>query len=149
MGECLGVGLGLEAVAAVRQGRPQRVGVLDDPVVDQRDTPVTIDVRMRVALRGRPVRRPARVRDAGRDRKSTRLNSSHLVISYAVFCLKKKKETGNAMPEKSQKWPRCSDCATCGIARAGASRGGEASASLSRTGHAPDATRDSEAFSAG
>src|SRR5256885_12475948 len=29
--------------------------------------------------------------NAGRDRKSTRLNSSHLVISYAVFCLKKKK----------------------------------------------------------
>src|SRR2546426_7180884 len=26
------------------------------------------------------------------DRKSTRLNSSHLVISYAVFCLKKKKD---------------------------------------------------------
>src|SRR2546426_5924281 len=30
---------------------------------------------------------------SGLDRKSTRLNSSHLVISYAVFCLKKKKET--------------------------------------------------------
>src|SRR5256885_9970717 len=29
---------------------------------------------------------------ARRDRKSTRLNSSHLVISYAVFCLKKKKK---------------------------------------------------------
>src|SRR2546426_6848449 len=29
---------------------------------------------------------------AGKDRKSTRLNSSHLVISYAVFCLKKKKK---------------------------------------------------------
>src|SRR2546426_8795571 len=28
----------------------------------------------------------------GIDRKSTRLNSSHLVISYAVFCLKKKKK---------------------------------------------------------
>src|SRR5688500_19785718 len=28
-----------------------------------------------------------------RDRKSTRLNSSHLVISYAVFCLKKKRES--------------------------------------------------------
>src|SRR5256885_6116312 len=28
----------------------------------------------------------------GIDRKSTRLNSSHLVISYAVFCLKKKKQ---------------------------------------------------------
>src|SRR2546426_8109386 len=32
---------------------------------------------------------PAR---SSRDRKSTRLNSSHLVISYAVFCLKKKKK---------------------------------------------------------
>src|SRR5256885_12870749 len=31
-----------------------------------------------------------RVRVVGLDRKSTRLNSSHLVISYAVFCLKKK-----------------------------------------------------------
>src|SRR5256885_9276653 len=30
-------------------------------------------------------------RDQRIDRKSTRLNSSHLVISYAVFCLKKKK----------------------------------------------------------
>src|SRR2546426_8556417 len=29
----------------------------------------------------------------GADRKSTRLNSSHLVISYAVFCLKKKRTT--------------------------------------------------------
>src|SRR5690625_6479443 len=28
----------------------------------------------------------------GRDRKSTRLNSSHVAISYAVFCLKKKKK---------------------------------------------------------
>src|SRR5256885_10159095 len=32
-------------------------------------------------------------RPAHRDRKSTRLNSSHLVISYAVFCLKKKNTT--------------------------------------------------------
>src|SRR6478735_1229793 len=43
--------------------------------------------------RARPPRRrpatPGRCRCAG-DRKSTRLNSSHLVISYAVFCLKKK-----------------------------------------------------------
>src|SRR5476649_2963322 len=31
-------------------------------------------------------------RRCGRDRKSTRLNSSHTVISYAVFCLKKKKQ---------------------------------------------------------
>src|SRR5256885_16484444 len=32
--------------------------------------------------------------ERGQDRKSTRLNSSHLVISYAVFCLKKKKALG-------------------------------------------------------
>src|SRR5438067_3387029 len=31
--------------------------------------------------------------DAAQDRKSTRLNSSHVSISYAVFCLKKKKKT--------------------------------------------------------
>src|SRR5436190_3576075 len=40
---------------------------------------------------------PARIASAQRhgrgDRKSTRLNSSHTVISYAVFCLKKKKNT--------------------------------------------------------
>src|SRR5690349_24127496 len=41
---------------------------------------------------GRADRVPA-VREGGRrrDRKSTRLNSSHVEISYAVFCLKKKK----------------------------------------------------------
>src|SRR2546426_9309598 len=33
-----------------------------------------------------------------RDRKSTRLNSSHLVISYAVFCLKKNKEEEKSKP---------------------------------------------------
>src|SRR5256885_6267667 len=37
--------------------------------------------------------RAARSGDGLSDRKSTRLNSSHLVISYAVFCLKKKKKT--------------------------------------------------------
>src|SRR5476649_3009628 len=36
-----------------------------------------------------------------RDRKSTRLNSSHTVISYAVFCLKKKKK--NKIPKKNKK----------------------------------------------
>src|SRR5689334_24473082 len=33
--------------------------------------------------------------ETGEDRKSTRLNSSHSSISYAVFCLKKKKDTTN------------------------------------------------------
>src|SRR5438034_4221233 len=36
-------------------------------------------------------------RMARRDRKSTRLNSSHPVISYAVFCLKKKKKANRQM----------------------------------------------------
>src|SRR3712207_7060318 len=42
-------------------------------------------------------RRPGRSlsRSLGSDRKSTRLNSSHANISYAVFCLKKKKKTTN------------------------------------------------------
>src|SRR5256885_5375154 len=34
------------------------------------------------------------------DRKSTRLNSSHLVISYAVFCLKKKTRTAFELPQR-------------------------------------------------
>src|SRR2546430_17700782 len=38
-----------------------------------------------------PCDRQLRAADADRDRKSTRLNSSHSQISYAVFCLKKKK----------------------------------------------------------
>src|SRR5438034_8695709 len=37
-------------------------------------------------------RRAAQPPGRGGDRKSTRLNSSHTVISYAVFCLKKKKK---------------------------------------------------------
>src|SRR2546426_8344511 len=40
------------------------------------------------------------------DRKSTRLNSSHLVISYAVFCLKKKKKNKN---NKSRYTTICSE----------------------------------------
>src|SRR5690625_6390014 len=38
------------------------------------------------------VNRRHAIRPRIRDRKSTRLNSSHVAISYAVFCLKKKKE---------------------------------------------------------
>src|SRR6266508_6162372 len=36
------------------------------------------------------------------DRKSTRLNSSHVAISYAVFCLTKKKKTLTFFPRKNQ-----------------------------------------------
>src|SRR5256885_8791674 len=46
-----------------------------------------------------PLGSVVRVRPGERiDRKSTRLNSSHLVISYAVFCLKKKKRQINRYP---------------------------------------------------
>src|SRR5437868_12793093 len=38
----------------------------------------------------------------GGDRKSTRLNSSHVSISYAVFCLKKKKKKKNKKKEKKR-----------------------------------------------
>src|SRR5947199_5390174 len=51
--------------------------------------------------------RPPRARQAmtaARDRKSTRLNSSHLGISYAVFCLKKKK--GEDAWDELSRWER-------------------------------------------
>src|SRR2546426_7578077 len=48
------------------------------------DRPAARRERLRAAVGERESR-------SRRDRKSTRLNSSHLVISYAVFCLKKKK----------------------------------------------------------
>src|SRR2546430_12320495 len=47
------------------------------------------------------LQRLAQFRFMGRDRKSTRLNSSHSQISYAVFCLKKKKK----QPYKHMKLP--------------------------------------------
>src|SRR2546426_9110194 len=49
----------------------------------------------RVAVAGGPAE--------GLDRKSTRLNSSHLVISYAVFCLKKKKNEQNISVPRIQR----------------------------------------------
>src|SRR5438552_14514505 len=49
---------------------------------------------------------PARLGKPGcRDRKSTRLNSSHQIISYAVFCLKKKKLT-TSVPNGESRTPR-------------------------------------------
>src|SRR5256885_13231543 len=66
----------LEAVPACPQAR-------DDPDVGDRGVrPVAVIARDQALLNP-----PAH----SGDRKSTRLNSSHLVISYAVFCLKEKK----------------------------------------------------------
>src|SRR5471032_3441912 len=62
--------------------------------------------RLRPPVRG-ALRRPSLAGgDQGRDRKSTRLNSSHITISYDVFCLKKKKTTkgsGTVKKSKSKK----------------------------------------------
>src|SRR3989442_5641056 len=49
------------------------------------------------ALRAGSLTLPERFEGAQRDRKSTRLNSSHVRISYAVFCLKKKKKSDHCV----------------------------------------------------
>src|SRR5437588_4595489 len=69
--------------------------------------------RRRPAARSRSRPSPGHRRSAAspirpRDRKSTRLNSSHTVISYAVFCLKKKKKT-NARNEEAAKHSNTKD----------------------------------------
>src|SRR5690606_41741590 len=52
-----------------------------------------LDIRVRREVRGHDEDRDRVQQDQRRiDRKSTRLNSSHVKISYAVFCLKKKKK---------------------------------------------------------
>src|SRR6202453_1349767 len=48
--------------------------------------------------------RQKRSRPGGRDRKSTRLNSSHLYISYAVFCLKKQEMTCSTLMATPRRW---------------------------------------------
>src|SRR5438034_8846297 len=57
-------------------------------VVERNDQPVVVPGRGAPAVANRLVDHL--------DRKSTRLNSSHTVISYAVFCLKKKKNSSRA-----------------------------------------------------
>src|SRR5439155_19005322 len=60
--------------------------------------------------------------DLGLDRKSTRLNSSHVAISYAVFCLKKK----NASQEPTNRVFECESIATVHLQRIIGCRRGEA-----------------------
>src|SRR5215471_20058172 len=57
--------------------------------------------RVTIPARGR--RRTSYRASPVSDRKSTRLNSSHVEISYAVFCLKKKKKTKNTIYLENQK----------------------------------------------
>src|SRR5258707_6114992 len=51
----------------------------------------------------------------GGDRKSTRLNSSHANISYAVFCLKKKKQRASTTGANCEKLASCKVIAACTI----------------------------------
>src|SRR5205807_9832723 len=62
-------------------------------VDEQEPAPRRIDGDLRARRDGLFAERGIAELRGGQDRKSTRLNSSHLVISYAVFCLKKKKHT--------------------------------------------------------
>src|SRR5689334_24186387 len=54
------------------------------------------------ALAAAAAKYPANDTTVGEDRKSTRLNSSHSSISYAVFCLKKKKNITNTPSSTSE-----------------------------------------------
>src|SRR6267143_3974501 len=67
--------------------------------------PYTTLFRSRRRPPGRQCAPSLHLRWRGRDRKSTRLNSSHSSISYAVFCLKKKKKKPLIIqPKKKQKY---------------------------------------------
>src|SRR5256885_6013383 len=66
-------------------GQPRIVSTLSEAIEFSRG----LHIDLAVVGGGTP--KAAAIQNSFRDRKSTRLNSSHLVISYAVFCLKKKK----------------------------------------------------------
>src|SRR5688572_31756820 len=72
-------------VSALEKGA-FKVGKIDRKESRQRPSPPFITSRLQQEAARRFL-----LQAAGEDRKSTRLNSSHSQISYAVFCLKKKK----------------------------------------------------------
>src|SRR5690606_10771032 len=74
---------------AGRSSTGSRVGLRTLPCARASGTALPLR-RPRPGVDGVDGRRAHRAHTAGRDRKSTRLNSSHVKISYAVFCLKKK-----------------------------------------------------------
>src|SRR2546422_4914066 len=78
-----------DRAASIPRASPQFLFDSEQPVVLGRA--VGPGQRARLDLAGVQAHGQVRDRDVLRDRKSTRLNSSHGYISYAVFCLKKKK----------------------------------------------------------
>src|SRR6266478_8881357 len=94
--------ISLDEGAQPRQRRPQVL------VLDRGQGFGDLGDRLRVRRAGgsRPVaarQRRLAQRQLSQDRKSTRLNSSHSQISYAVFCLKKKKRTLHPSEKKKNK----------------------------------------------
>jgi hypothetical protein len=73
VGHHLGVGLRAQLVAAALQLGAERREVLDDPVVDHRDVPGAVHVRVRVAVVGRAVGGPPRVAHPGAARRQRQL----------------------------------------------------------------------------
>src|SRR5439155_14700456 len=74
-------------------GDPQRVGRIIARIMslpEDRVGPLLDEVSAEFSQRHQQIRKLFLERQ---DRKSTRLNSSHVAISYAVFCLKKKKKS--------------------------------------------------------
>src|SRR5256885_10980017 len=66
-------------------------------------------------LAAREILRHVRAGGRYRDRKSTRLNSSHLVISYAVFCLKKKKTARTGGSTNNSLTAVCTPCRSAAL----------------------------------
>src|SRR5256885_9577814 len=71
----------------------ERQAAVMELLSQQRFAPATVGELERLHDLWLDLERPEIVQTLQLDRKSTRLNSSHLVISYAVFCLKKKNKT--------------------------------------------------------
>src|SRR2546427_5010317 len=84
-------------IAVADDGRLQ--GALDQVVLEQRHAPALglVEHVEHILAVGRADAAPV-----AQDRKSTRLNSSHSQISYAVFCLKKKKKMNMAIKIASE-----------------------------------------------
>src|SRR5258708_14153224 len=85
--------------------RPPRSTLFPYTTLFRSDLSFTEDVKDRVV--SLPLHT---VMTAEEDRKSTRLNSSHQIISYAVFCLKKKKKKRKNGPTscRQRRWPTSS-----------------------------------------
>src|SRR5256885_11981076 len=83
------------------RSRQPRLGQLQFRGVNGRRERVRLRGRRQLTLLQPRGDRLQRVTRLDLDRKSTRLNSSHLVISYAVFCLKKKKRYDRTCGELS------------------------------------------------